>query len=94
MIKSDRERLLQALARHEVHYQESLQATDAGLFDSFNAAVDWLRAAYRLVERFLDTDDPQNGWTDGAFDHVWKAEKYIVGCASALAEEIRAEVKI
>lgn len=94
MIKSDRQRLLQALGRHELRYLETHEATDVGPFHSLAAAVDWLRAEYRLIERFLDTNDPENGWIDAAYDYLWKSEKYIAGCARELAEEIRKEVKI
>jgi hypothetical protein len=92
MTKSDRQRLLEALSRHEARYYETREATDAGPFDGLLAAVDWIRAEYRLVERFLDSED-ENGWLDTVYSYISKAENSVARNAMTLADEIRKEVE-
>jgi len=84
--KSDKQRVIDALARYETRFDQALnQGAPA---DVFAAACDWIRASAKLLDRYFD--DEGSGWGDA---YVQEAGVYIGGFARKLAEEIRGDLK-
>jgi len=84
--KSDKQRVLEALARYEARFDQAMNQGKPA--DVFAAAVDWLRAECKLINRYLDDED--DGWGD---NYLCEAAMIIGGFAVKVAEEIRGDLK-
>jgi hypothetical protein len=84
--RSDKKRILRALARHEARFREAQDAEPIGA--GLAAAVDWLRAECKLIDACLDDD--ATGWSG---EYMVEAATLVGQVAARAAGEIRADLK-